>query len=238
MKRTYREDVHSGLSTFGVKVGETDLMVSATKLLRDETEAAVRKYRHQLEGYIATHPSFEKTLSPCGVDSDGPEIVKAMAAAARAAGVGPMAAVAGAIAEFVGRDLLKCSEEIIVENGGDIFIRTTKMRRIAVLAGGSALSKRIALQISPQDTPLGICTSSGTVGPSISLGKADAATILSPSTSLADAVATAMGNLVKEEADIDRAVEFAKGIQGVKGALVIKGERMAIWGDLRLVKLK
>lgn len=145
-----------------------------------------------------------------------------------------MAAVAGAIAEFVGKDLLDYTPEVIVENGGDIFVKTTRIRRIGIYAGNSPFTKKIAIEISPEKTPLGVCTSSGTVGHSLSLGKADAVVVLSPSTILADASATAIGNLIKDESDISSGIEFAKKIKGVKGVLIIKDDKMGIWGDIKI----
>ena len=153
------------------------------------------------------------------------------------ANVGPMAAVAGAVAEFVSKDLLKLSEEIIVENGGDIYLATSRERTIGIYAGDSPLSLKIGILIQPEDSPLGICTSSGTVGPSLSFGKADAICILSKSAALADAAATAVGNRVKEKKDIESGLERGKTIEGVLGTLIIIGDRMGIWGNIRLVQL-
>ena len=157
-----------------------------------------------------------------------------MAEAAREVGVGPMAAVAGAIAEKVGVELLPFSDEIIVENGGDIFLRTQKERFIGVYAGESAFTKKIAFSILPEETPLGVCTSSGTVGHSLSFGYADAVIVFSPSTSLADAAATAIGNMVRIPEDITQALEFAQGIENLKGVAIIKGDNMGLWGQVRL----
>jgi ApbE superfamily uncharacterized protein (UPF0280 family) len=145
-----------------------------------------------------------------------------------------MAAVAGAIAEGVGRELLPYSDEVIVENGGDIFLKTSKERFIGVYAGGSKFTKKIAFSILPEETPLGVCTSSGTVGHSLSFGYADAVIVFSPSTSLADAAATAIGNRVRIAEDIPEALEFAQGIKGLKGVAIIKGDNMGLWGQIRL----
>jgi hypothetical protein len=148
-----------------------------------------------------------------------------------------MAAVAGAFAEFVGRDLLKYSTEIIVENGGDIFLKTTKSRLVGVYAGeDSPLTGKVALKIEPADTPLGICTSSGTVGHSLSFGKSDAVIVLSPSAALADAAATAIGNLVKTETDIQKALDYARGVTGLVGAAVIINDKMGVWGKINLIR--
>ena len=147
-----------------------------------------------------------------------------------------MAAVAGAMAECVGMELIALSPEIIVENGGDIFLKSLKKRLIGVYAGESPLTKKIALHIEPEETPLGICTSSGTVGHSLSFGRADAVIVLSPSTPLADAAATAIANLVKEPRDIPGAIKFAEGIGGLKGAVLIKGDIIGLWGEVKIVQ--
>ncbi|MCX6009595.1 MAG: UPF0280 family protein, partial [Chloroflexi bacterium] len=174
---------------------------------------------------------------PCSVDEDAPVIVREMAQAARIAGVGPMAAVAGAIAEAVGKDLLVCTPQVIVENGGDIFMKLSRTRLIGVYAGGSPFTGKIALEISPEETPLGVCTSSGTVGHSLSFGAVDAVIALSRSAALADAAATAIGNRVKTADDIDVAIEQAQAIDGLVGVVIIKDDRMGMRGSVKLVSL-
>lgn len=238
-RRQFRQD---DMTYFQVVVRETDLSVGVRRdrfslELTRWVENIVREQRVLLENYIKADPVFLHALEPWTAGPDAPGIAADMAAAALKAGVGPMAAVAGVFAQYVGGALGKRSKDVIVENGGDIYLRSTRQRRIGVFAGNSVLSGRIALEIRPQDTPVGICTSSGTVGHSLSLGKADAAVILSPSAALADAVATAAGNLVQSKDDVQKAVEFAMGIEGVSGALIIKEDRMAACGRLKLVPL-
>ncbi|MDD3654674.1 MAG: UPF0280 family protein [Desulfotomaculaceae bacterium] len=244
VERRYREEFRQeDLTYFQVVVRQTDLSIGIRRE-RFSPELAhwikdmVWEQRVLLESYIKIDPDFLRSFTPHEVKPGAPPLAVAMADAARVAGVGPMAAVAGAFAEYAGRELSRRSKDVIVENGGDIFLRSTRQRRIGVFAGKSALSNRIALEIRPEDTPLGICTSSGTVGPSLSYGKADAAVILSASAVLADAVATAACNLVQGEEDIRTAVEFAAGINGVSGALIIKGDHLAACGKLKLVPLR
>jgi ApbE superfamily uncharacterized protein (UPF0280 family) len=148
-----------------------------------------------------------------------------------------MAAVAGAIAEAVGKDLLAHTPEVIVENGGDIFMKILRPRLVGVFAGESPFTGKIALEINPEETPLGVCTSSGTVGHSLSLGAADAVIVLSRSTALADAAATAIGNRVGDADDIDVAIEQAQAIDGLAGVVVIKGDKMGMWGSVKLVSI-
>ena len=174
-ERTYREWIkHDDLTVVRVAEQETDLLISGDGDLTTHARTAITRYRGDIEAYISQHPRFQSSLSPMDVDDDAPDIIKDMAAATHSAGVGPMAAVAGAIAEFVGKELLKFSEQIVIENGGDIFLKTTRSRVIGVYAGDSPFTGKMALSIEADKTPLGVCTSSGTVGHSLSLGKADA----------------------------------------------------------------
>ncbi len=158
------------LLKFEVMVKETDLLVRAKKDLSRETREAVLTYRHQIEAYIAAHPEFARSLVPLDEDPYAPRIVQEMIQSSRCASVGPMAAVAGAVAEFVSKDLLELSEEVIVENGGDIYMATSRERTIGIYAGESPLSLKVGILVQAEDSPLGICTSSGTVGPSLSFG--------------------------------------------------------------------
>ncbi len=233
--RVYRHWASSkDLVSFSVVVKETDLCLRASKNLKSKAIKLVLKYRSLLERYIERHPSFLTSLSPLPLSEDAPHIIRSMLEETGKVGVGPMASVAGAIAEFVGNELLAFSPEIIIENGGDIFLKSLQTRVIGIYAGESPLTGKIGLEIDGEDTPLGICTSSGTVGPSLSFGKADAVTVLSPSAILADAAATAIGNLILQPDDIPKGIEFAKGVEGISGVLIIKGDRIGVWGEVKI----
>ena len=130
--------------------------------------------------------------------------------------------------------LLAFSPEVIVENGGDIFLAVKHDRTIGLYAGDSPLTGRLGLEIRAADTPLGVCTSSGTVGHSLSFGKADAVVVVSKSTALADAAATAVGNRVKQAADIDAALKVGQKIEGVLGIVIVIGKDIGAWGDVTL----
>ena len=235
--RTYRNLVKTDdLVKFEVIVKETDLLVRAERELSKETRESVLKYRHQLETYIAMNPQFQRSLIPLQNDPGVPEIIQEMIHSSQLANVGPMAAVAGAIAELVSKDLLKLSKEVIVENGGDIYLAMTKERIIGIYAGNSPLNLKVGIIIRPEESPLGVCTSSGTVGHSLSFGKADAVCILSKSAALADATATAVGNVVQGEKDIELGLERGKNIEGVLGILIIIGEKMGVWGNVKLIR--
>jgi ApbE superfamily uncharacterized protein (UPF0280 family) len=236
--RLYREYMRSeDLISFKVSIAETDLFISAEKNLTREAEASAKDLRACLETYIVNHPDFKKALVPTEIDATAPTIVKEMAHAAMIAGVGPMASVAGAFAEAVGKQLLQFSPQVIVENGGDIFISSKKKRIIGIYAGKSMLNEKLAMEINPQDTPCGICTSSGTVGHSLSFGKADAVTVLSESASLADAAATAICNRVHKPDDIAMALEYGKAIPGVAGVIIIIGDNLGAFGKVKLMDM-
>jgi ApbE superfamily uncharacterized protein (UPF0280 family) len=237
-QRTYRHSIIDvDLVSFQVVVKETDLYIRANKDLRAEATAAINEVRGPLEIYIREHPIFLHSLEPQPVDRHAPEVVKRMQHAARLAKVGPMAAVAGAVAQMVGEKLLQASSEVIVENGGDIYLKVGRKRVVAIYAGESVFSGKLAIEVAPDRTPLGICTSSGRVGPSLSLGVADAAVVVAPSAALADAAATAVGNAVKSEDDVDAALEIGRRIKGVSGIVVIAGSNLGVWGDIRLLNI-
>lgn len=235
-ERNYRKKVQArGLVSFHVAVKETDLWVSSEKKLIKETEDLILTCRHQLETYIQTHPEFLTTLRPYPDDAYAPPVVKEMIASTRDIGVGPMASVAGAVAQFVCRGLLNIAEQVIVENGGDIFLQADRALTVSIFAGDSPLSEKIGLRIPPEQMPLGICSSSGRVGHSLSMGSADVVCLLSPSAARADGAATSIGNRIRTKADLERAAEWARSIDGILGGVAIMGDRMASWGDIELV---
>ena len=236
LRRFYRENMRAeGLVSFAVTIKESDLFIWAERDLSAEARDSLARHRADLEDFIARQPRFGTSFGPYEVSEESPPVVTIMAAAAARAGVGPMAAVAGAIAELVGKDLAPLSPEIMVENGGDIHIRSARPRRVGVFAGNSPLSGSLTLRISP--TPgegLGVCTSSATVGPSFSAGSADSALVVAESASLADAAASALGNRAKTPEHIEEALNGVAAIAGVIGCLVIIGESLGVRGDLEL----
>jgi len=238
-ERFYRQWVRSdGLVTFEVRIKETDLYISSERSLEEEAKASVNRQRSAIERYSRKNARFVTSLVPIPAEGDEQldPIVAVMLEASRKAGVGPMAAVAGAIAECVGRDLLQFSREVIVENGGDIFLKTRTKKKLGIYAGNSPLSGRLVFELDPDERGWGVATSSGTVGHSLSFGKADAAVIIAHDTALADAVATAAGNRVRDKLDLEGPIDFAKTIEGITGAVIIMGDRMATWGSVRFTE--
>ncbi|MFB3924938.1 MAG: UPF0280 family protein [Syntrophales bacterium] len=235
-RRFYRNEVFSpDLAIFEVKVKETDLFISAGRNLSDIALNSVCKYRNFIEEYIKLRPKFMKSFSPIEKDDLAPPIIRDMLDASSRVNVGPMASVAGAIAQYVAQDILEHTDQVIVENGGDIYLKSKRELRIGVYSGKSPLSGKIKLRIRPEATPLGICTSSGTVGHSVSFGRADAVCVISKSAVLADAAATAVGNRVNKESDIRPALQFGLNIEGVLGILIIIGDKMGASGMIEFI---
>lgn len=239
-ERKYRKILDpGGLHSCQVKVGETDLHILAPVDVADEATHLIVQYRSQLENYLARCPGFIDALASLPDDPTAVPLVRAMLKAGLAAGVGPMAAVAGVISEYVGRGLLQRDgcDEVVVENGGDIFMQRQQDCTAAIFAGESPLSYRVGIRIPAREMPLGICTSSGTVGHSLSLGQADSVTVVARSTSLADAVATRLGNEVGKGGDLGPALELAARIPDLIGVVIVIGEELGVWGQLELVEL-
>jgi len=235
-ERTYRNKISKGyLTTFHVRVKETDLYISADNDFKDLALESVYQHRRHVEEYIEYRPIFLNSLTPIEKDEFAPAIIRDMIEASRISGVGPMASVAGAVAQYVGTDLLQFSDNVIIENGGDIYLRLVDNdTHVGIFAGGSPLSYKITLRIKAEDTPIGICTSSGTVGHSLSLGTADAVCVMSKSAPLADAAATFIGNYVKGEGDIKKALDAGAQIEGILGVLIIVKDKLGAWGSIEL----
>lgn len=239
----YEERFYRGITKpqdlicYEVTIKETDLLCCTKVDVKDFIEERVFFYRHQLEEYIRMRPIFKDSLVPVGDDVFAPDIVKAMIKSSALVGVGPMATVAGAIAEFVGRDISPLTDEYIIENGGDIYLKTSTERVISIYAKDSPFSKKIGIKLKPSSSPYGVCTSSGTVGHSLSFGHADAVCIVGISSLFTDGLATCLGNIVKKKGDIPVAIEKGKAYQDVLGILIILGEHMGLWGDIEIVKV-
>ncbi len=246
--RNWVED--KDLVSFSVKMQESDLFIRADKFLNSQAPLDSKANKAYLTGqarqclgclrgfiqdYIRKKPEFAGSLEPYSVEAEAADIVRDMAKASFSAGVGPMAAVAGAIAEYVGRELLKYSSQVIVENGGDIFMKTDRIRKVGIFAGKSPYTGKLALEIAPSKDCWGICTSSATVGPSLSFGKADAAVVVSHCAILADAWATRLANMVKSESDVEKTLSVAEDTAEIKGVVIIIGERIGAWGEVKLV---
>jgi ApbE superfamily uncharacterized protein (UPF0280 family) len=199
----------------------------------DLVERELRAQREALEAYIRRQPEFETALEPIDLIEDAPEIVRRMEAASRRTGVGPMAAVAGAMAETCARAALAAgAREAIVENGGDLYASSPEPVLVGVYAGSSPLSGHLAFRLPPEQMPLSLCSSSSTMGHSLSFGDCDLATVAARDAALADAAATLACNSVHSAADLEPVLEALSRIPGVLGLLLVKGEALAFCGEL------
>ena len=223
-----------------ISIEETSITLK-TDLQKHRLNSYILKERRQLKNYIMKHEDFMISLEPILVE-EAPLIVNMMARAGRKAEVGPMAAVAGTIAQLsMGYLLGEGAKVAIVDNGGDVALKTNKDVIMGLYAGESSLSGQIGFKLKHEKTPMGVCTSSGTVGHSISFGHADSVTVFAKEASVADALATSIANEVKGKLDNDavsnglaRADDFRDHMQGV---LVIVGESAGMVGKIpKLVK--
>ena len=222
---------------FCVKFLESDLWIgvdrgSYSASMEADAYAMLVELRRSMDAYLLMDPAYKTALTPYDAGLEAPEILKSMSKVSHKTGIGPMSAVAGAVAlkvaEFLG------TNEVIVENGGDIYAKAGSDMDISVFAGQSPLSEKIGLHIPAASFPLGICTSSGTVGPSLSLGRADAVMIVCRDVMLADSYATAMANRIKTTDDLQPVIDRIQEIPEILGAIAVKDDRMAITGQFEL----
>lgn len=216
---------------------ETDLLIKCDdeRAIDAAIEASLQA-RREIERTIIRFPEFRWSLEPVRLEGKQPYVIELMLRAGELAGVGPFAAVAGAISQVAAEAAQRAgAKNVIVENGGDIAIAGNREFRVGVFAGEAEASGRIGFLIRPEELPLGICTSSGTVGHSISFGKADAVVVVAREASVADAAATSIANAVRGddvELSIECGLEQAKRIREIKSCLIIKEKKLGMWGTL------
>jgi len=199
----------------------------------DAVTTSIVRERRALEAYIERHPGFREALRPVEAAADAPLSVRRMVRAARCTGVGPMAAVAGTMAQLAAEAAMAAgAEEALVENGGDIFLHAASEVVVGLHAGGAGLRGRLAFRVTADSMPVAVCSSSGRMGHSMSMGRCDLATVVAGDAALADAAATLAGNCVRSPADIDAALERVGGVDGVCGVLICQDDRVGMCGRL------
>ncbi len=244
--RTYRKQFNTHrFSGFQISLRETDLWIGVNpdsfhEKMKDCVLSRIKELRENLDKYINTEPLFAKSLEPFQPSENAPSEAKEMALASAKAGIGPMAAVAAVFAREAGKTILQNFpvKELIIENGGDIFANLKNNLIISIFAGESPLSGKTGIEIPGETGKLGICTSSGTVGPSMSFGKADAVMVICNDILIADALATAIGNEVKAPADIERALKISEKYPEIRSILIICKDKLGIRGEFQLKSLK
>ena len=237
MERTYRTQMKSDdLVYFGVSLKETDLYIGADTDLSAICTETVAQLRGELEAYIDRHPEFLRALSPISIYRNAPEIALRMAQAAKIAGVGPMAAVAGAFSQMLAERVDGLCSNLLIENGGDLYIKTDRSRHVAIYAGENKFKDNVKILMKAQESPMSICTSSGKFGHSLSFGLADSVTVFSKNAFLADAAATSVCNRVRSASDIEPALHFAMAMECILGVLIIAEEKLGMIGNIELIK--
>ena len=245
-QRTYRTQFNTKRFTgFVVTHLETDLWIGVdpNSFQEEMIEVAFLKtksLREKFDSYIAKEPFFKKSLKPFQPGESAPKEAVEMAIAAEKAGIGPMSAVAGLFAREVSEEIIRKFkvQEMLIENGGDIYVLLKNELVLSVFAGESILSERVGLVIPAGQKKLGICTSAGTVGPSISYGKADAVVVVCEDILLADAFATAFGNKVKSPNHVEKVIQQAENFPEIQSLLIICEDKIGIKGENEIRILK
>lgn len=242
INRTYRQQFdQERWHHFVAKYKETDLWVGVDRIswqvgIEIFTQKYIRTLREEMDAWISKNPGYAKALVPSTPSPDAPEIFREMARAAEESGIGPMSAVAGAVAAKTGQAIREKFNvrEVIVENGGDIYADIAEDMDISVFAGPSPLSGKVGLHVEAESAPVGICTSSGTVGPSLSFGKADAVMIICRDAMLADTYATAFANSIHTAGDIPDCIGRIREKEKILAAVAIKDDKVGICGKYEL----
>lgn len=237
--RTYRKFIKNKKEvSFQVVVEETDLFIIAEKDLSSITLTQVEKLRALLKGYIALNSNFLTALTPLPFDPKAPPLAQEMLKAAQDFNVGPMASVAGAIAEQVARYLVKYSSNVLIENGGDLYLFSTQARTIGLLANPKE-GLHLGIRLRTNQFPCAFCTSSGKIGHSLSFGQGDLVGVLSKSGAKADACATFLGNLLRKYEDIPHILKISKKLKskGIDGVIIQLDSYFGAWGDFEFVEL-
>ncbi len=237
-RRFYRHNSPSWGTAFNVKHHASDLHILADSDLSEIAYSILVKLRDDLDRHIMEHSDFLYSLTPLEQPDQSPVIAAMMYRASRMTGTGPMAAVAGAVAELTGRELIRSSSSVIIENGGDIWLDVKDTVIASVYSRNIHFRENISIRISPGQMPCSLCTSTSGLGHSLSFGKADSVTIIADDGAIADAVATMACNMVLVEEDMETALNQALSIKGVTGGLIIFRDKLALQGDIELAPPK
>ena len=213
----------------------TDILISSNKNVKSRIEKPLKKIYEILNVCIKNEPSFLKSLSPIRIKPSFPPVIKEMCAKSAEFNVGPMAAVAGTVNEYLASYLQKYCDILIIENGGDIYIKAERDINVGIYVKNPNFKNRIALRVNAKNMPCGLCSSSGTFGHSFSMGKCDLAIVLAKSAITADAAATALANSISCEDDIPGSIAYFKGFEEIKGLLAIKDKKIGAWGSIEFL---
>ena len=231
----YRNKITAeGRYSFRLDYKYSSLLIICDLDIGSELEGSVRCFYADIEKVIARQPDFEKSLVPVKVMDHYPPVVKDMCRAGEIFNVGPMASIAGAVCDHLAGNIAEKCSFLMIENGGDVYIKSSSPLKVGIFTKNSYFEDRITLLIEAGQTPCGMCSSSGSFGHSLSLGKSDLVTVLCRTAILADTAATAIANTINCEEDIDTAITRFKEYSEIKGLIAIKNKRIGLWGQLQL----
>ena len=226
---TYKEaDLWVGIDPDSFQEEMKELALSTLKAIWDE-----------LGAYFEIDPFFKKSLKPCPLKDTAPSIAKQMASVGEKAGVGPMASLKAIICELVGKALLEnfSIREMVIENGGKLFVSLQNPLTVSIFAGDSPLSGMVGLEIKAEQTPLGVCTFAQTERTPMNFGKADAVIVASKDPAMADAFTTALGNLIKKPGNVEKVLKRADNVPEILAAVLVCEDQIGIRGEFELKML-
>jgi len=233
----YRKDISvSGKYSYRINYKYTDIYITSDRDIYKDLEKPVKSFYRSLEKVILQNREFEKSLIPLKAEKDYPEIVKKMCRSAEIFEVGPMASVAGAVCDELARYISGSCGFLMIENGGDSYIKSSSSVTAGLYTGSKYFPKNLMISIDKNSMPCGLCSSSGIMGHSFSRGSCDLVTVMSDTAVTADAAATAVANSVRARSHVDEALKKYRDYEGIRGLVIIKDDRIAIWGDLQLSK--
>lgn len=236
-ERWYRFLHDKSLSACEVAYRESDvLFLSDPPLDRKAIGAGIKKYYELIQSYVDQNPQFTTSLSPLNQDSIAPQIIQDMITGSSLSGIGPFSCVAGAICDYLGRELMSFCEELILENGGDLFLSIKNDKTLGVYLGEYARPSSLKVRIKKRPKPFGICSSSGKIGHSFSLGRADVVTVIARDAILADTFATAFCNKLKKKEDIKKIIKEGQKYPFIEGLILACDGTLGVWGDVELVE--
>jgi ApbE superfamily uncharacterized protein (UPF0280 family) len=230
--RLYRTSCQNSTSTgFLVRVAQSDLFIKADIDLTCIASRFLSQLHDDIRTYIDHDISFVNSLTPITVADSAPTVVRKMAYASSVFDVGPMASVAGAISEEVARYLHGYSKQVLVENGGDLYVINHKATKISICTDYHHPSGELLFELQPSPGGIGICTSSGTIGHSLSFGHARAVTVISGSGYSADAAATTICNMMQSDDDVEKAIQYARRYEEIIGLIIMMHKKIGIFGE-------
>jgi ApbE superfamily uncharacterized protein (UPF0280 family) len=235
-RNIYRNNVKTGGKYhWKITYQYSDLLLSSDKNIAGLIEKPLKDIYRYLNKCFKEDPVFLRSLSPVRINPGYPEIIKKMCLLSAEFNVGPMAAVAGTVNEFLAERINKYCGNLIIENGGDLYLRSKNDRILGIYVKNKYFKDSISIRIKAANMPCGVCASSGTFGHSLSLGKCDLAVVMSKSAITADAAATAVANSISCKDDILASIEHFRNCRGIDGLLLIKEDQIGLWGNIELV---